>query len=227
MDLVHKKVKATTKANKTLEYASSCLLDESIAEIESNQLGGSSLGSVPTRYHMGVLDHACQANMSLVQLKEFKGALNLKGSPVIHVGQSTDLMHTVGMVLKSNQEKELQWIISQYYQVFSIFSDGSLLGTNTEALMVQTVRKDNNNIINLLISVCLFESSLTGQNMASRVLSKLDRFDIDTSNWRPEMIDRYDTNILSLIEVRHHTKYNPSDQPCIYQTFPFHGKLFN
>ena len=61
---------------------------------------------------MGVLGHACQANMSLGKLDKFKGILNLKGYMGIHVGRSTDIMLIVGMVSNNNTHKELKSIIT-------------------------------------------------------------------------------------------------------------------
>ena len=49
LDLVNKEVKASYKANETIDDVSSCFLDESIAESKSKQLASSSLGTATTR----------------------------------------------------------------------------------------------------------------------------------------------------------------------------------
>ena len=107
---------------------------------------------------MVVLDHSYQANKSLVKLKKFKGEIDLKGYPEIHVGSIIDLMRMVSMELKRKQEKELKCIMYHYYQVFITVSYGSTLGANAEALMGQMLHKESNKIVDLLISVHLFES---------------------------------------------------------------------
>ena len=66
-----KKVKVAAKANDTLEDASSCLFNEPIAEIEFNQLAGSSLGTTTNRKCVVVLKHVYQANIILGQLNNF------------------------------------------------------------------------------------------------------------------------------------------------------------
>ena len=88
--------------------------------------------------------------------------------------------------------------MSQYYQVCGTVSYGSTIGANAEAVMVQMVCKKNHEISDLLISVCLFESSLNGENITSHIINKLDCFDIDISNWRPAIIDRASAKTLIL-----------------------------
>ena len=84
-DMFNKEVKESAKANENLEDVSYRLLGKFIENTKYKQLAGSNLGTETTRYHVVVLDHACQANMSLVKLEKFKGVLNSLVYRIIHL----------------------------------------------------------------------------------------------------------------------------------------------
>ena len=75
--------------------------------------------------------------MSVGQLNNFKGALDLKGSSRLNIGCAHDIPAcTVGKALRLAQEKKLKWIINQCYSCFETYFDDSPLGCNAEAIAI-------------------------------------------------------------------------------------------
>ena len=128
--------------------------------------------------------------MSMGQLNNFKGALDLKGSPGLNIGSARDLPRTVGKALRGAQEKKLRWIIGQCYSCYGNYSDGSPLGYNAEAIGVKVLKKSDYSIHNILLSVWLYKSSLSGENIASNLLAELNRFEPNQVHWWPSMMGR-------------------------------------
>ena len=86
------------------------------------------------------------------------------------------------------------------------------------------IRTSDCEIIDVLISVRMYESSLTGENIASHILSELDRFDLDRKKWRPAMMDRASTNGKALEDVMRLTSYDPSKNSCLAHTSSLPGE---
>ena len=95
--------------------------------------------------------------------------MNLKGPPGIDLGNANDLPRTIGQALRTLQEKKLRYVMTQCYPQYGTKTDGSPLGCNAEVLSVRMVDTKDHSIVNLLISVRLFENALTGEMIANHI----------------------------------------------------------
>lgn len=204
--------------------------NEAISELRTKQandnLAGSTLSDEVLKYKMNVLEHACYANMAMNQLERFKGALNLKGSPGLSIGSAYDLPRTVGEALRNVQRKSIRWIMSDCYRHFGTISDGSPLGANAEVIIVRMVRCSDLEIVDVVISVKLFESSMSGEGIAMLLLSELQNYGLDLNYWRASMMDRASNNGKALRTVHQVSCYRPMSFPCFSHTFNLPGKEF-
>ena len=219
------------EADESLDDAYKRMKEESITEMRETQvkegLAGSSLTRAETTYQVEVLEHACAANITMGQLNKFKGALDAKGHSNLSIGNARDLFRTVGPALKSAQKKKIKWLIEECYPFFGTITDGSPLGFNAEALMLCMVRKNNHQVIDVLISLAMYESSLKGEHLAAKVMSELKAYDMSLEHWRPSMMDRCATNGKSHSEILRITTYKPVVFPCMSHTFCLPGKEFS
>jgi hypothetical protein len=224
-------VTVTVNQNESLEEAYDRMKDEAIMQLQedrkSDGLSGVSSANFETRYRVDILEHAYSANMSMGQLNKFKPALDAKGTSSLSIGDANDLPRTVGAALRNAQKMKIKWIMADCHPLFCTISDGSPLGCNAEALMVRMVRASNHEIIDLLISLSMFESSLSGENIASHILSALAGNDLDPEHWRGGMADRASSNKKAHSEISRLTMYNPMEFPCMAHTFCLPGKEFS
>eukprot|EP00956_Cyclotella_meneghiniana_P038233 scaffold150619_cov36-Cyclotella_meneghiniana.AAC.2 len=225
-------VTPTTKEDgESMDDAYKRMKEESISEMREAQvekgLAGSRLTDAETRYRVEVLESAFMANMTMGQLNKFKGALDAKGHSNLSIGDARDLFRMVGPALKNAQKKKIKWLIEECYPFFGTVTDGSPLGFNAEALMLRMVRKSTHQIIDVLISLTMYESSLTGEHLAANVINELRSYDMSLENWRPSMMDRCATNGKSHSEILRITTYKPVVFPCMSHTFCLPGKEFS
>jgi len=112
------------------------------------------------------------------------------------------------------------------YDFFGTTTDGSPLGCNAEVISSRHVRKSDHQIITVVLSVRLYEASLTGENIGSNLVSELRRWSLDLKKWRPCMMDRAENNRKGLKDIKKKTIYDPSLFPCLAHTFVLPGKEF-
>ena len=132
---------ADAKEGETEMEASSRLLNEAVDSLmnqrEKEDLAGTSLPKSVTVCRMKVHELQLMNNMPSTMLNGFKEALDLKGSPMLRMGDARDLSRTVGSALRQKQLRQMQWIMGQCCPAFATCSDGSPLGANAEVLIVQ------------------------------------------------------------------------------------------
>ena len=225
------RVTAAAVDGEGVEDAYDRLLDECIAELEKKRvnenLAGTTLSTAQTKYRAEVLHYACFANMGMQTLHRFTPAMNLKGPASLVIGYAPDLPRTVGDALWQAQRKKVKWIVSQCFREYGILFDGSPLGANAEAIMGRFINRSNYRVVNVLLSVRLFSASLTGENVASHLISELRSYGLAPEDWRTCMMDRAATNGAALNRVRELDDYSPSNFPCLSHTFNLPGKEFN
>jgi len=225
-----KAVTADVRNGEAVKDAYERLTNDAIEELEKERveknLAGTSLSTAKIKYRVSVLEHACLANMSMGQLERFQPALNLKGSPALDIGCAHDLPRTIGKALRKAQEKKMKWVMENCYATYSTTSDGSPLGANAEAIIVRMIRTSDHKVVELLLSLKLFKSSLTGENIASNLLAELRRFELDPDNWRASMMDRAAANQKGMREIQRVSFYDPKFFPCLSHTFSAPGKEF-
>lgn len=225
------KATALTDREETVTEVFDRFKDEAVAILElerkEKNLAGTDLSTALTRYRVDVLEHTYKANMTVRQLELMKPAMELHNPPAMTVGCAKDLPRTVGSALTKALVSKLCWLIDQCYPHFGVIADGSPLGVNAEAIIIRLLRMKDHQILDLLVSVRLFEGSLTGANIASNVLSVLRSFDLDPIHWRSVMMDRASPNMKAISEIlRLCPQYKPSLFPCLSHTFSLPGKEF-
>ena len=170
-------------------------------ERDTSNLTGTQLSTAVTSYRVDILEHAYKANLSMRQLMRIKPAIELHNTLGMTIGYVRGLPRTVGKDFSQAQSKKLRLIIEKYYPHFGVITDGSQLGANAAAIIIQLLRQKDHQIINLLVSVRLFDESLSGENIASNILSILTKFDLEPSYRRDTMLDRASVDIKAHKEI--------------------------
>ena len=130
--------------------------------------------------------------------------------------------------MRDLQEKKLRYIMTGCYSHYGTKTDGSPLGCNAEVLSVRMVDTRDHSIVNLLISVRLFDNALTGEMIANHILKELARWDLAEEDWKVAMMDRAKTNVKSFTVLSTLTRdANPSFEPCLSHTFALPGREFD
>ena len=220
---------ATKEGETQLEASGRFMVDvvnELMKKRAEEDLAGTSLPTSVTMYRMKVHELQLMNNMPATMLNGFKEALDLKGSSLLSIGDARDLSRTIGSALRHKQLRQIRWIMTRCYPAFATCSDGSPLGANAEVLIVRMVRSSDNKIVELLISLRLFEGSLTGEAIAADLLTELRKFDMDLDEWKAAMMDRAANNVLAMKEVKRLTSYRPTFVPCFSHVLSGPGKVF-
>ena len=225
-----KVVTSGRKEGETSKEADERILDQCIDELKKKQLeedlAGLTVDNVVDKFRMQVYEIHLKSNMSDSMLETFKEALDLKGNPNLNLGNVRDLPRTIGRSLRKKQLKKIKWILDGCYSAFVSISDGSPLGANAEAIILRLVRISDNKIVEILISLQLFQATLKGEGIAVHLINELKRFGLDLEEWRASIMDRAKNNQKAIAEIREKSFYAPSFFPCFPHIFCGPGKEF-
>ena len=195
---------------------------------EEEGLSGKSVSYETKGYRLLVLDHACQANMSLGMLDRFKPFLDMVTEPGLTVGNTKDLVRTFAVPLLENQAKGLRLLLSTCYPEFGTISDATPVGAEAEACKIRQVTRSTFVIIEPLVTLKLFNQKLSGTNIANHLIKTIvDRCALDPTMWQVAIMDRASTNTKALKDIHRNTVYRPTDSPCHSHTLNKPGESFN
>ena len=187
-------------------------------------LRGHSVHEETVLYRVSVLKHALLANMSMGMLKSFAPALDLKGDSSMGLGDVKNLFGDVGRALKDSTKKDLASALEDRYYPFVTIADGSPAGANAEAIIVRFVRKSDHKIMQLLISLRLFEGSLTGEAIAHNLVTELRALRFELGDWIACILDRASSNQKAINVIRSNGLSWVANEPCHSHTIVLPGK---
>ncbi|GFH49215.1 hypothetical protein CTEN210_05691 [Chaetoceros tenuissimus] len=218
------------KEGETSKEADERILDEVIEQLKKKQLeedlAGLTVDKVVDKFRMQVYEIHLNSNMSDSMLETFKEALDLKGNPNLNLGNVKDLPRLIGKSLREKQLKKIKWTLDGCYPAFVSISDGSPLGANAEAIILRLVRIHDHKIVEILISLQLYQTSLSGEGIAVHLINELKRFGLDLENWKASIMDRAKNNQKAISEINTKSFYKPSFFPCFPHVFSGPGKEF-
>lgn len=117
--------------------------------------------------------------------------------------------------------------MTKCHKCYGTIADGSPIGCNGEVLAVRMVDSTDHSIINLVISVRLYDEALTGEKIASHILTELSRWGLLEEDWKVSMMDRAKTNVKSFTILSTLTDVaDPTFQPCCAHSFALPGREF-
>jgi len=194
---------------------------------EIDDLSGHTLSDECLKYRIDAVRTCCYANITMSAFDRCKKFLDKYSAPGLTIGSAMDLPRTVGKAVRKGELLKLRKRISNCYKEFSTISDATPNGSEAEALKVQLVRKEDFKILEILVSLKLYKSKLTGEETANHLISSLENdAQLDTKHWRAAMMDRSSTNAKCIRVIHQRTTLSPTPFPCSSHTLVKPGDEF-
>ena len=179
-------------------------------------------------YRTFVLKTSLKANLSMGQLQRMIPALDAKGGLKPDLGHTSNLVSDYIRNVKSDMKKDVTRIINESYKEFTLTIDGSPVGDDAEAICIRLIRKKNLKVIDLLLSLKLYNQKPSGEQIAKNVIIALREHGYaDLSGWRVVIMDRAGNNGVALKDLQANTLANPVYSPCHSHTVNLPGKEFS
>ena len=110
---------------------------------------------------MRVFEQALLVNVSMGMLQRFKPALTV--TELLTLGYVFDLSRALLSVLRIKNMKKVNMLLDQWYPYFCTIWDKTPVVGDTRCLIIRAVPKENNIVIQILISPKLYAPKLLGE----------------------------------------------------------------
>ena len=115
-------------------------------------------------------------------------------------------------------------IIKKCFAQYGLTIDGKPLFAEAECVVIRLVHKTTWKIIELIIHLALYATSLNGEAIAKHILDAMNGHNLDGKFWRAVMLDRAATNKRSLVLVKGKKNWKPLSVYCISHGYSGCGK---
>jgi hypothetical protein len=166
-------------------------------------------------YRMSMLKSAYESNMTMGTLEGIRPSIETNNKCGLTLGYAEDLPRAYATQLMQAEYERILNVLAQCFPDFGTISDGTPTFCKAEAVMLRLVNKTTWEIIEILVSVNLFDTSLTGEYQAGNLFKVLvEQCKLLMKHWRVSTIDRAATNKKCIDVVKRQTDATTTGKYC-------------